>query len=240
MPPKQAPERGVDLDVLAPDALDRLDKGVIGLDSDGTVVVFSEGASALSGLSREAVIGRNYFREVMPGTNVPNFRGRFLSGSRRGALDESFDYVFGRLPQPLRARVHMRHGTAAETGPVTWLTIDPIESLGAGLPREAVMAAIGRRVRAEPVDASHCEREPIHIPGSIQPNAVMLAADAETLHVLAYSANIEEIVDPQDPPLAGRPLDDVLPRAFVEAIRARLWPAARRPITPWPTPMPGG
>ncbi|AYO85042.1 histidine kinase dimerization/phosphoacceptor domain -containing protein [Methylobacterium brachiatum] len=222
MPPKQAPERGVDLDVLAPDALDRLDKGVIGLDSDGTVVVFSEGASALSGLSREAVIGRNYFREVMPGTNVPNFRGRFLSGSRRGALDESFDYVFGRLPQPLRARVHMRHGTAAETGPVTWLTIDPIESLGAGLPREAVMAAIGRRVRAEPVDASHCEREPIHIPGSIQPNAVMLAADAETLHVLAYSANIEEIVDPQDPPLAGRPLDDVLPRAFVDAIRARL------------------
>jgi chemotaxis family two-component system sensor kinase Cph1 len=222
MPPNQAPERGVDLDVLAPDALDRLDKGVIGLDSDGTVVVFSEGASALSGLSREAVLGRNYFREVMPGTNVPSFRGRFLSGTRRGALDESFDYVFGRLPQPLRARVHMRHGTATEAGPVTWLTIDPIESLGAGLSREAVMAAIGRRVRAEPVDASHCEREPIHIPGSIQPNAVMLAADAESLQVLAYSANIDEIIDPRDPPLAGRPLDDVLPRDFVETIRARL------------------
>ncbi|MCJ2093699.1 GAF domain-containing protein, partial [Methylobacterium sp. J-072] len=222
MPPNQVPESGLDLDVLASDALDRLDKGVIGLDADGTVVVFSEGASALSGLSRESVLGRNYFREVMPGTNVPSFRGRFLAGSRRGALDESFDYVFGRLPQPLRARVHMRHGTAAETGPVTWLTIDPIESLGAGLPREAVMAAIGRRARAEPVDASHCEREPIHIPGSIQPNAVMIAADTETLQVLAYSANVDEIVDPLDPPLAGRPLGDVLPRDFVEAIRARL------------------
>ena len=158
----------------------------------------------------------------MPGTNVPGFRGRFLAGARRGALDESFDYVFGRLPQPLRARVRMRHGQVAGGGPVTWLTIDPLESLGAGLSREAVMAAIGRRVRAEPVDASLCEREPIHIPGSIQPNAVMLAADAVTLEVLAYSANVSEIVDPVEPPLTGRPLAEVLPADFVETIRARL------------------
>ena len=195
MPPSQAPDNGVDLDVLAPDAIDRLDQGVIGLDAAGAVVAFSEGASAISGLSRDAVLGRNYFRDVMPGTNVPSFRGRFLAGARRGVLDESFDYVFGRLPQPLRARVHMRHGTIAEGRPVTWLTIDPLESLGAGLSREAVMAAIGQRVRAEPVDASICEREPIHIPGSIQPNAVMLAADAATLVILAYSANVFEIVD---------------------------------------------
>jgi two-component system, chemotaxis family, sensor kinase Cph1 len=77
-------------------------------------------------------------------------------------------------------------------------------------------------VRAEPVDASICEREPIHIPGSIQPNAVMLAADAATLLVLAYSANVAEIVDPTEPPLAGRPLADILPAEFVEAIRTRL------------------
>ena len=222
MPSSPAPENGVDLDALAPDELDRLDQGVIGLDPAGTVVVFSEGASAISGLSRESVLGRDYFRDVMPGTNVPGFRGRFLAGARRGAMDESFDHVFGRLPQPLRARVRMRRGQVAHGRPVTWLTIDPLESLGVGLPREAVMAAIGQRVRAEPVDASLCEREPIHIPGSIQPNAVMLAADAATLLVLAYSANVSEIVDPVEPPLAGRPLADVLPADFVAAIRTRL------------------
>jgi two-component system, chemotaxis family, sensor kinase Cph1 len=222
MPPSQTPDSGIDLDALALDELDRLDQGVIGLDPAGSVVVFSEGASSISGLSREAVLGRDYFRDVMPGTNVPGFRGRFLAGARRGALDESFDYVFGRLPQPLRARVRMRHGQVAGARPVTWLTIDPLESLGAGLSREAVMAAIGRRVRAEPVDASLCEREPIHIPGSIQPNAVMLAADAATLHVQAYSANVSEIVDPVEPPLAGRALADVLPAEFVAAIRVRL------------------
>ena len=222
MPPSQSPDSGVDLDALPPDELDSLDQGVIGLDPAGTVVVFSEGASTISGLSREAVIGRDYFRDVMPGTNVPGFRGRFLAGARRGVLDESFDHVFGRLPQPLRARVRMRRGQVAHGRPVTWLTIDPLESLGAGLPREAVMAAIGQRVRAEPVDASLCEREPIHIPGSIQPNAVMLAADVATLLVLAYSANITEIVDPAEPPLAGRPLAAVLPADFVEVIRTRL------------------
>lgn len=222
MPSSEAPDGGVDLDDLAPDALDGLDGGVIGLDTAGAVVVFNESASALSGLSRDAVLGRDYFREVMPATNVPSFRGRFLAGARRGRLDESFEYVFGRLPQPLRARVRMRHGRVAAGGPVTWLTIDPMESLGAGRPREAVMAAIGRRVRAEPVDASLCEREPIHIPGSIQPNAVMVAADTAKLEILAFSDNVAEIVDASAPPLAGRPLGAVLPAGFVDAIRARL------------------
>ncbi|SDN87246.1 photoactive yellow protein [Methylobacterium phyllostachyos] len=222
MPPSPVDDTTIDLDGLASDAIDRLDQGVIGLDAAGTVVAFSEGASVLSGLAREAVIGRDYFRDVMPGANVPSFRGRFLAGARRGTLNESFDYVFGRVPQPLRARVHMRHGTMAGGPPVTWLTIDPLESLGANLSREAVLAAIGRRVRAEPVDASLCEREPIHIPGSIQPNAVMLAADAGTLMVLAYSANVDEILDPLDPPLAGRPLAEILPSAFVQTIRSRL------------------
>lgn len=222
MPSSEATDTDVDLDALPPDALDRLDGGVIGLDAAGAVVVFSEGASALTGLSRDAVLGRDYFREVMPGTNVPGFRGRFLAGARRGLLDERFEYVFGRLPQPLRARVRMRHGRAAQGGPVTWLTIEAIETLGAGRSREAVMAAVGSRARAEPVDASLCEREPIHVPGSIQPNAVMLAAETGTLAIVAFSDNVREIVDPAEPPLAGRPLGDVLPPDLVAAIRARL------------------
>ena len=83
MPPRQAPDN--DLDVLALDAIDRLDQGVIALDAAGAVIAFSEGASTISGLAREAVLGRDYFRDVMPGTNVPGFRGRFLAGARRGA-----------------------------------------------------------------------------------------------------------------------------------------------------------
>ncbi|GJD77611.1 histidine kinase [Methylobacterium gregans] len=217
MPQLAAPGSHVDLDALAPDELDRLDTGIVGLDEAGRIVVFNEGASALWGLSREAVLGRNYFREVVPSTNVPSFLGRFLAGRRRGVLDESFEFVFGRVPSPLRTRVHMRGGQAHD-----WLTIEPLESLGAGPSREAVMAAIGNRVRAEPVDPSICEREPIHIPGSIQPNAVMLVADVETLTILAHSTNAFEILPDPGHGLDGRPLAAVLPLPFIDLVRARL------------------
>ena len=217
MPQLAAPGGPVDLDALAPDELDRLDTGVVGLDEAGRIVVFNEGASALWGLSREAVLGRNYFREVVPSTNVPSFLGRFLAGRRRGVLDENFEFVFGRVPGPLRARVCMRGGRAHD-----WLIIEPLESLGAGPSREAVMAAIGNRVRAEPVDPSICEREPIHIPGSIQPNAVMLAADLETLTIFAHSTNAFEILPDTGHALEGRPLAAILPLPFIDVVRARL------------------
>lgn len=225
MPPSEPPQEGResdgDLDALAPDELDRLDAGIIALDKAGTVVVFSEGASTLLKLPRDAVLGRDYFRDVMPVANVPAFRGRFLAGIRRGELDERFEYVFGRLPQPLRAQVRMQQGRY-DGSPVTWLRIDPLEALGFGATREAVVSAISRRVRAEPVDPSLCEREPIHIPGSIQPNAVLLAADAATLLVAAFSTNVTEIVNPDEPPLLGRSLGDILPESFMETVRARL------------------
>ena len=207
----------LDLDTLAADELDRLDLGVIGLDPAGGVLVFNDAASALSGLSREAVLGRNYFREVAPGTNTPGFFGRFLAGHRRGAFDESFEFVFGRLPQPLRARVRLLSGRTHG-----WLTIQPLESLGAGAPREAVMAAIDSRFRAEPVDPSLCEREPIHIPGSIQPNAVMIAADVHSLTIVAHSTNVGEVLPAGASTPAGRSLAAVLPLPFVDVIRARL------------------
>ncbi|MGU3540623.1 histidine kinase dimerization/phosphoacceptor domain -containing protein [Methylobacterium sp. A54F] len=212
-----AADLDADLDALAPEALDRLGDGVIGLDESGLVTVFNAAASALTGLAASTVLGRSFFREVAPSTNVPGFHGRFLAGLRRGALDERFEFVFGRLPQPVRAGVRMWRGRER-----VWLRLSPRESPGAGTSREAVLAAIGRRVRAEPVDASICEREPIHIPGSIQPNAVMLAADTRGLRILAHSVNVHDAVPDDGVPLAGRPLDSVLPAAFVAMIRARL------------------
>lgn len=207
----------VDLDALSPEALDRLDQGVIALDAAGRVMSFSEGAASLSGFSASAVVGRHYFRDVVPSTNVPSFHGRFLSGLRRGRLNETFEFVFGRMPQPLRARIHLR---ASATPGRYWLVIAPLENVGAGRSREAVMAAVGRRVRAEPVDPGLCEREPIHIPGSIQPNAVMLAADAETLAILVHSANIADVLDDDGTALDGRHLSEVLPAGFVALVQA--------------------
>ncbi len=207
----------VDLDALSPDELDRLDQGVIALDAGGIVLSYSEAATSLSGFCASAVVGRHYFRDVIPSSNVPGFYGRFLSGVRSGRLDETFEFVFGRLPQPLRARIHMR---ASATPGRYWLVIAPLEHVGVGRSREAVIAAVGQRARAEPVDPSICEREPIHVPGSIQPNAVMLAADAATLAILVHSANVGDILDDDGTPLDGRHLGEVLPEAFMALVEA--------------------
>ncbi len=215
---QQAAKPGtVDLDALAPAELDGLDLGVIGLDGAGVVVSFNEAASALFGLSGEAVIGRSFFREVAPGTNTPAFHGRFIAGQRRGAFDESFEFVFGRLPMPLRTRIRLLSG--ARHG---WMVVEPLESLALGQHQNEALAAVDSRFRAEPVDPRLCEREPIHIPGSIQPNAVMLAADAATFAILAYSTNVDEILPAGAAPVVGRPLAAVLPPPFVETIRTRV------------------
>lgn len=47
---------------------------------------------------------------------------------------------------------------------------------------------------AQPVDLSNCDREPIHIPGSIQPHGCLLACDMEISHVLRHSANSADML----------------------------------------------
>lgn len=212
---RNAPATPIDLDALSATERDALEIGVIGLDAAGTILDYNEAASALSGLSAEAVTGRSFFADVLPSARVPAFYGRFVAGVRRGDLDESFEFVFGCQPQPLRARVRLSRGRERY-----WLLIEPTENLGVGPSREAVMAAVASRSRAEPVDPSLCEREPIHVPGSIQPNAILLAADAQSLKIVAHSANLADILpDPGAPPadLAG-----VLPAAFVARIGRRV------------------
>lgn len=205
----------VDLDALSPEQRDEFGAGILALDPVGRVLTCNRAAGALCGLSPDAMIGRNFFRDLVPSAHVPGFYGRFLGSQRRALTDQAFEFVFGRVPAPLRARIGLRAGANG----CTWLTISPLEQIAAGPSREAVLAAISQRSRAEPVDPSLCEREPIHIPGSIQPNAVMLAADAATLEILAFSANAADVLAPELFPPSGLSLEAVLPGEIVSAIR---------------------
>lgn len=68
-----------DLSRLDPDLLDALPFGAIQLAGDGTIVAYNRGESALSGLSPETVLGKNFFRDVAPCTSVKEFGGKFES-----------------------------------------------------------------------------------------------------------------------------------------------------------------
>jgi len=61
----------------------------------------------------------------------------------------------------------------------------------------------------QPLDLTNCDREPIHIPGSIQPHGILLVVDPNSEVVLQVAGDTAGILATQHPPL-GRPLHDLL------------------------------
>lgn len=63
---------------------------------------------------------------------------------------------------------------------------------------------------SEPLDLTICDREPIHIPGSIQPHGVLLAAATPDLTIVQVSANSQAHLARSPEWLLGRPLTALL------------------------------
>ncbi|MPQ98265.1 SpoIIE family protein phosphatase [Modestobacter sp. I12A-02628] len=61
-----------------------------------------------------------------------------------------------------------------------------------------------------PVDLSNCEREPIHVPGSIQPRGVLLAVTEPDQVVVQVSENLADVFGVPWQQALGRPLTEVL------------------------------
>ena len=74
--------------------LDRLPFGAIQLSTEGTVMKFNQYEAGLTGRDPKAVVGRNFFTEVAPCTNVREFAGKFREGVARQSLHEVFPYRF--------------------------------------------------------------------------------------------------------------------------------------------------
>jgi light-regulated signal transduction histidine kinase (bacteriophytochrome) len=60
-------------------------------------------------------------------------------------------------------------------------------------------------------DLDACAREPIHVPGSIQPHGILLALSGPELSIARASANLEVLLDATLADALGRPLADSLP-----------------------------
>ena len=80
---------------LPEDQIDTLPFGLIGVDADGRIDQYNAYESRLSRLSKDRVIGRNFFTEVAPCTAVKEFQGRFERfAAEPGPGAESFDFAF--------------------------------------------------------------------------------------------------------------------------------------------------
>lgn len=88
--------------------LDQLAFGAIELDANGRVLKYNAAEGEITGRSPDQVIGRNFFREVAPCTNSPEFAGRFRDGVANGNLNTMFEYTFDYKMQPTKVKVHMK------------------------------------------------------------------------------------------------------------------------------------
>ena len=93
------------LDEKAKDGgLDDLPFGVIGIDDDDVVTDYNAFESEAAGLSRDRVIGRDFFTEIAPCMNNFMVSGRF---DEADALDETIDYVLTLRMKPTRVRLRL-------------------------------------------------------------------------------------------------------------------------------------
>ncbi|HYE06341.1 MAG TPA: ATP-binding protein, partial [Planctomycetota bacterium] len=81
---------------------DLLPYGVIVTDRDGRVIVFNAHEERRSLLRREDVVGRNFFADIAPCTQVKSFQDRFVELMRDGRADDAAQirFTFGPPVRP--------------------------------------------------------------------------------------------------------------------------------------------
>lgn len=82
------------IDRMSEEELDALPFGAIRLDREGKILNYNMTESKLTGRDPKRVIGRNFFTDVAPCTNVQAFAGRFREGVAKGDMHVIFPYRF--------------------------------------------------------------------------------------------------------------------------------------------------
>jgi photoactive yellow protein len=81
--------------------LDLLPYGIIVVDETGTILYYNAREEQIANRRKEDVVGKNFFTEIAPCTQVQEFYGRFQEAMQRAGLVASFDFHF---PFPGRPR----------------------------------------------------------------------------------------------------------------------------------------
>lgn len=104
--------------------LDALPYGVIQLDSEGIIMRYNAYESGLSGLNKQKVLGKNFFKQVAPCTDVRQFYGRFRDGIAAGELHTTFRFHFAFPKRPCDVTITLFYNNRDRT---VWLLVQPFE-----------------------------------------------------------------------------------------------------------------
>jgi photoactive yellow protein len=111
------------IDHMKPDELDKLPFGAIQLDEEGRVKSYNRYEQELARLTREGVIGKHFFKEVAPCTDVKEFHGRFLEGVKQKKLHAKFRYHFTFKHQPRDVQITLYYSDITHS---VWVMVQPV------------------------------------------------------------------------------------------------------------------
>ena len=113
------------IDTMSEIELDALPHGAIQLDSNGIVLRFNAYEERLAGMKRANVIGKNFFKQVAPCTDVQEFYGRFRDGVAAGSLHCKFRYRFAFRQNPRDVTVTLFYSSRDKS---VWVFVQPLDS----------------------------------------------------------------------------------------------------------------
>jgi light-regulated signal transduction histidine kinase (bacteriophytochrome)/CheY-like chemotaxis protein len=95
-------------------------------------------------------------------------------------------------------------------------------------------------VTAPRVDLTNCDREPIHVPGAIQPHGALLACRGDAFTIGQVSENCETVLGQAPEALLGTPIAQWLTPASWARLRAAAEAGLPREVNPLKLELPGG
>ena len=100
--------------------LNNLAFGAVELDATGKILKYNAVEGAITGRDPKAVVGKNFFTDVAPCTNRPEFKGVFDAGVRADNLNTLVEYVFDHQMKPTKVKIHMKR---AISGGSYWIFV---------------------------------------------------------------------------------------------------------------------
>lgn len=113
------------IDGLSEAELDALPFGAIQLALDGTILRFNEYEVKKASVDKRDAIGKNFFKEVAPCTDVKEFFGKFREGVDTEDLNAEFEYYFAFKQSPRHVYIKMFYNPTTKT---VWVLISEKKS----------------------------------------------------------------------------------------------------------------
>jgi photoactive yellow protein len=103
--------------------LEQLPFGAIQLDTNGRILRYNGFESKLSGIHKNRALGKHFFTELAPCTNVKEFYGRFQEGVARKRMHEKFRYHFSFKKNPIDVTITLFYSDLTDS---IWVFARPV------------------------------------------------------------------------------------------------------------------